>query len=72
MTIKDTLGVTQITKVGYANQSKKVLRVNVPITVAQLLDLHYGDTVIWLVLEDENGKRMAAFKKITPEDVKKF
>lgn len=38
------------------------LRVNIP--VAQLLDLKYGDDIMWFVLEDDKGKRMAAIKKV--------
>ena len=69
MALKNVLKSAEVNKVSYAVANKKVMRVTIPAKVAELLGLSYGDQVIWMVLEDENGKRMAAFKKIEPEEV---
>jgi len=38
-----------------------------------MLDLHYGDKVVWYVLEDQTTKqRYAAFRKVSPEELLSF
>ena len=71
--VKNILGVVQISKVSYIRSNSDNLKVNIPATVKNMLDLHYGDKVVWYVLEDQTTKqRYAAFRKLSPEELLSF
>ena len=55
--------ITSISKIGYSNTKTKSLKVAVPKTIAQLLEVDNGDNVIWIANIDENGITINIEKK---------
>lgn len=50
-------------KVSYATSDRTKLKIHVPKSVAEALQLKSGDRVEWYVLENDKGERYALIKK---------